>query len=162
YGLRAAGSLTIGIGVLPTIGGLCAVVKPSRARLSREERAFAALTVAMLAVFAIYTAAKAAVLVVIYTAYGQPFLTERNLIYIAPLLFVGTAYVCEHGRPRLVAIAAATAAALYLVVHTPYLIGYDFFFDAPGVSVLQALNRHVGLTPSGAKWLLIGLAVGCG
>jgi len=70
--------------------------------------------------------------------------------------------ILERGRPPLAGVAVATAAVLYLVIRTPYLIGYKFFFDAPGLSVLQSLNREVALTSEDAKILLILLAVGSG
>jgi hypothetical protein len=155
YGLWAAGALTVGVGVLPTIAGLSALVKPRREPLSRERRAFVSLAVTMYALFGLYTAGKAAFV----ATYGLTYLTERNLIYVAPLLFVGTAMVFERRSPAVTAVVAATAFALYLVTTTPYEIDVPIFFDSPGLSVLESLHRVIGLAPHGAKVLLITLTL---
>ena len=114
-------------------------------------RAYASITVTMVAVFGFYTAIKAAYV----SRQGLTFLTERNVIYVAPLVFVGTAFAFERRRPRILAIVAAGAAALYLVTTTPYKMEYHFFFDSPGLSILQSLNRVFALTPHGAGVLLV-------
>jgi hypothetical protein len=158
YGFWAAGALTIGVGVLPTIAGLSALVKARGEQLSREHRAFISIAMTMFVAFGIYTAAKSAYV----STLGLTYLTERNLIYVAPLLFVGTAVVLERRRPLTAAVVAATAFALYLVTTTPYEMHIYIFFDAPGLSVLESLGRTIGLTPSDAKILLIGLALASG
>src|SRR3954454_14679386 len=56
----AAGSLTIGLGVLPTIAALTVLPGCRRAEWSRERRAYTALTLAMLAAFVGYVAGKSA------------------------------------------------------------------------------------------------------
>jgi hypothetical protein len=151
YGLRAAGALTIGLGVLPTVAGLSALAKPR----SREQRAFGCLAVPVLVGFVLYTASKATFV----ATTGQPFLLERNVIYAAPLLFAGTALVFDRRRIPLAAVIGATAFALYLVTVTPYNLGESFSFEAPGLSVLQSLGRNVALTTNGARALLIALAL---
>ncbi len=154
-GLRAAGAFIIGVGVLPPIAGLAALVKARHEAWSRERRAFVAVAATMISAFGVYTAAKAAYV----STLGLNELVERNLIYVAPLLFVGTAIIFEQRRARLTAIAAATAFALYVVTTTPYHIDIPVFFDAPGLAILPGLHRAVGLTPTGAKILLIALAL---
>jgi hypothetical protein len=158
YGFWAAGALTIGLGVLPTIAGLSALAKARREPLSREHRAFISIAVAMFAAFGVYTAVKSAYV----STLGLTYLTERNLIYVAPLLFVGTALVFERRRTLTAAVVAATAFALYLVTVTPYEMHIYIFFDAPGLSVLESLGRTVGLTATDAKILLIGLCLASG
>ena len=74
---------------------------------------------------------------------------ERNLIYIAPLLFIGTALVFERRRVNLVALAAAAAYGFYLVVGTPLQMGVQLYSDALGFSILQQANRYYELTPAG-------------
>jgi hypothetical protein len=155
YGLWALGALAIGVGVLPAIAALAALARPRGEPPSPERRAYVAITVTMIAAFGFYTAVKAAYV----SRQGLTFLTERNVIYLAPLLFVGTAILFERGRPRLTALAAATAAVFYLVTTTPYELDYHFFFDAPGLSVLQSLNRVAGLTNDSAETLLILLVL---
>jgi hypothetical protein len=111
----------------------------------------------MIVAFGFYSAVKAAFI----STLGLTELIERNIIYLAPLLFVGTAMVFEQRRARLSAIVGATAFALYVVTTTPYHMDISVFFDAPGLAVLSGLGRDAGLTPSGAKILLILLALGC-
>jgi hypothetical protein len=158
YGLSAAGALTIGLGVLPTIAGLAALARTRHEPPSRERRAFISITLAMLAGFGVYTAAKAAYV----STLELTSLTERNLIYVAPLLFVGMALVFERRRALRSAVLAATAFALYLVTTTPYHLNINVFFDAPGISALEELSRTAGLTPHGANVLLIVLCLASG
>ena len=73
---------------------------------------------------------------------------ERNLIYIAPLLFVGTALVLDRRRVNLVALAAAAAYGLYLVVGTPFFMDRQLYSDALGLAILQQANRFYEWTPS--------------
>jgi hypothetical protein len=152
--LWAAGSLTIGLGVLPTIAGLASLVKPP-GRWPREQRAFAAVAGSMFAVFGVYSAVKGAYVATL----GLNELIERNLIYLAPLLFVGTALVLEKRRVRVSALVVATVFALYLVTTTPYHIDIPVFFDAPGLAVLPGLGRAVGLSDGGATVLLVMLTL---
>jgi hypothetical protein len=154
-GLWAAGALTIGLGVLPTIGGLAALVKPGREPWSRGQRVFTALAGSMLMGFGFYTAVKAAYV----STLGLTQLIERNLIYVSPLLFTGTAMVLAQRRARLTALVGAAALALYLVTTTPYHMDIPVFFDSPGLAILPGLNRAVALTPHGAKILLTVLAL---
>jgi hypothetical protein len=155
-GLWAAGALTIGLGVVPTIAGLTALVKPGHEPWSREQRAFASVAGTMIVAFGFYGAVKAAFI----STLGLTQLIERNIIYLAPLLFVGTAMVFEQRRARLSAIVGATAFALYVVTTTPYHMDISVFFDAPGLAVLSGLGRDAGLTSVGAKIVLIVLALG--
>jgi hypothetical protein len=156
YGLRSAGALTIGLGVLPMVAGLTALAVPRREPPSRERRAFTSLVIAMVASFGLYAAAKAAYV----STLGVTGFVERNLIYLAPLLFVATALVLERRRAPLIPLLAATAFTLYLVATTPYHMEISAFFDAPGLAVLPGLHRAFGLTPTGAKVLLIAMTLG--
>ena len=156
YGLRSIGSLTIGLGVLPVIAGLTALGKSRQEQWTRERRAFTWLFASMLVSFGVYAGVKAAYVQTL----GLTGFVERNLIYLAPLFFVGTAIVLERRRPALVPLVAATALVLYLVTTTPYHMNISVFFDAPGLAVLPGLNRGFGLTPGGAEVLLVVLALG--
>jgi hypothetical protein len=156
YGLRSFGSLTIGLGVLPVVAGL-ASLKASRGEpRSPERRAFTSLFVAMLVSFGLYAAVKAAYVPTL----GVTEFVERNLIYLAPLFFTGTALVLERRRAALLPLIVATGAVLYLVTTTPYHMDVPAFFDAPGLAVLSALSSDFGLTPGGAEALLVALALG--
>jgi hypothetical protein len=155
FALRSFGSLTIGLGVLPVIAGLVALKRSRGEPRSPQRRAFTSVFVAMLATFALYAAAKSAYV----HSIGVTEFVERNLIYLAPLFFTGTALVFERRRPALVAVLASTAFVLFLVVTTPYHMDVSAFFDAPGLAVLSAFGRDFGLGPGGAKALLIMLAL---
>ena len=156
YGLRSAGALTIGLGVLPMVAGLTALAVPRREPRSRERRAFTSVVIAMVVSFGLYAAAKAAYV----STLGVTGFVERNLIYLAPLLFIGTALVLERRQAPLILLFAATAFTLYLVTTTPYHMDISVFFDAPGLAILPGLHRGFGLTPAGAKVLLIALTLG--
>ena len=155
YGLRAFGALAIGVGVLPMVAGLASFVTPKRDPAARERRAFTCTAIASLICFGLYAAAKAAFI----APTGQPFLLERNVIYAAPLLMVGTAVVLDRRRMSLAAVVGATALTLYLVAATPYRLEQRFSFEAPGLSVLQNLHREIGLTSGWATVILIVLVL---
>jgi hypothetical protein len=155
YGLRSVGALTIGVGVLPVIASF-AVLGSSRGEpRPRERRALAWLIITMFVSFGLYAAAKSAYV----TTLGVTEFAERNLIYLAPLLFVGTAVVFDRRRPSLIALLAGTVLVLYLVTTTPYHMDVPAFFDAPGLAVLPGLHRAFGLAPAGMKSLLIALTL---
>jgi hypothetical protein len=155
-GLWAVGALAIGMGILPMIAGLAALVRPRGEIWSRELRAVVATMGALIVGFGWYTAVKAAY---ISTSFST-LVVERNLIYVAPLLFVGTAMFLE--RPVLrwwaVAGAAGVTLAAILVVY-PYQMQFRVYSDAPGFSLLQAANRAYQWTPQHARNVLVGLLV---
>ena len=94
YGLRALGALVIGIGVLPFVAGLTAVLTRGRDP-DRNVRAFVLTSLAAFFTFGLYTAIKAAY---ISTEFGTV-TVERNLIYVAPLLFAGNRARAGAARP---------------------------------------------------------------
>jgi hypothetical protein len=156
-GLRAAGALTIGLGVLPVVAGLAALWRAPGERFRWEVRAFRSLTLAAVICFGMYTAVKAS-----YVSTTFATLTvERNLIYLAPLLFVGTALWLERRTVHPVAVGAAALFALYLVLTTPYEMEKRLDSDALGLALLQRLNRvqMFAFTPTDAKVLLVLILV---
>ena len=86
YARSGAASLTIGLGILPAIAGMAALIRPRGAQRLAPARAFAALFAAAAAGFLLSTAAKGVGL-----GGGANAIEERNLIYLAPLLLTGTA-----------------------------------------------------------------------
>ncbi|MEJ7567934.1 MAG: hypothetical protein WKF41_06685 [Gaiellaceae bacterium] len=136
YGLRALGALVIGVGVLPFVGGLAAVVSPGR-DADGKVRAFVLTSLAAFFTFGLYTAIKAAY---ISTQFGTV-TVERNLIYVAPLLFVGTALVLERPARRFVAVTFAALVALYVLRTTPYELDKYPYYDAPGLAIAALPNR---------------------
>ena len=152
----AAGSLAIGLGVVPFVLGVAALV-PGRGEERRPElRFFRCVAVGAVIAFGLYTAMKAAWLSTTFATRNE----ERNLIYVAPLLFVGTALVLHRRRVSLLALAAAAAYTLYLLVGTPFRMDTQLYSDALGLAILQQANRYYELTTSAAQWLLLGVLGG--
>jgi hypothetical protein len=156
YGLWAGGALTIGLGVLPVVAGLAALFGFRDRERTDAERGFVIVTVLAIATFGFYTAVKAAYISTVFSTLVE----ERNLTYLAPLLFIGTALFLEGRRLRPWVVAGSGAFALYMLLTTPYKMEFHFYNDAPGLSILQSANRNLALTPSNAKVVLaVALAV---
>jgi hypothetical protein len=90
------------------------------------------------AAFGLYAAIKAAYLSTVFATR----VVERNLIYLAPLLFVATAAFFERPRLRVAALAASGLAVLWLLTHASLQFEYPYF-EAPGFGVLVAANREL-------------------
>ena len=158
YGLWAAGSLAIGLGVIPLIAGLAGLVGRRGERRDEPTATLTTLTVSTLAVFGLYTAVKAAYL---STEHGIV-IAERNLIYLVPLLFVGTALTLERRRPSLLATAAATAFAAYLVTATPHSLDRYPNYEAHGLAVAAFANRIPKWPAETIETALVLVALGSG
>jgi hypothetical protein len=157
-GLRAAGALAIGLGVLPMVAGLALLWRAPAEHTTYPLRAFRSLLLAAVIGFGVYTGVKAAWVSTVFGTYTY----ERNLIYIAPLLFAGTALWLERRRAQPVAVGVAAAFVLYLLLRTPYEMGQDISYNTPGVAILQQANRYFALNPTEAKiglLLLLALSV---
>jgi hypothetical protein len=147
YSLWAAGAVMIGIGILPLVAGLAALFPGRWSNRTDAERAFLALCVPSFLAFGYYTAVKAVFLSTVLTV-G---VAERNLMYVAPLLLIGTALFFEQRQAHPLALAGAAAFALYLIQTTPYHMEVHFYGDAPGLSILQSANRVLAFTPHDAR-----------
>ena len=137
YGLWAVGALAIGVGGLPLIGGLASLV--GRDRHDDRVRAFAITAAAAFVCFGMYAAVKAAYLSTVFATR----VAERNVIYLAPVLFAGTALLLERPRARLWAVAGGAALALYLVTTTPYELSSYPYGDAPSLAMASLANREL-------------------
>ena len=151
--LNAAGALTIGLGVLPVVVGLAALWRTPGESPLRELRIFRSVLLAAIITFGLYTAVKAAYVSIKFGTYTY----ERNLIYLAPLLFTGTALWLERRRLHPIALAASSVFVLILILTTPYEMGQDLSYNAPGLAILQQANRYLQLDPTGAKIGLVAL-----
>jgi hypothetical protein len=152
-GLHAAGALTIGLGVLPVVAGLAVLWRaPGEAR-SYALRVFRSVLLAAIICFGLYTAVKATYVSITFGTYTY----ERNLIYLAPLLFTGTALWLERRRLRPIALAVSSVFVLVLILTTPYEMGQDLSYNAPGLAILQQANRYLQLDATGAKIGLLAL-----
>jgi hypothetical protein len=152
-GFDAAGALTIGLGVLPVVAGLAALWRAPGEEPSREVSAFRSLLLASIVAFGLYTAVKSTYVSTVFGTYTY----ERNLIYLAPLLFAGTALWLERRRLNPVALGASTAFVLFLILTTPYEMGQDISYNAPGLAILQQANRYLRLDPGDARIGLLAL-----
>jgi hypothetical protein len=158
----AAGSLAIGLGVLPFMAGLAALFRVRGEPVSREVRIFRSVATAGIVAFGLYTAMKAAYL---STAFATR-VEERNLIYIAPLLFIGTALVFSRRRVSSLGLALAGAYTLYLVGYAlyhvtqyPYQMGVQLYSDALGFAIVEQGNRDLSWTPHLVREILIAMAL---
>jgi len=154
YGLWAFGAFGIGVGVLPVFITL-AWLFGNRFR-EPGERALGALVIGTVATFGLYTAVKASYISTNFAIRVE----ERNLIYLAPVVFAATARWAMRGRTRLVPAVLAGAAVGYLLATTPYHNNEHFYSDAPGLSVLQWLNQNWHATTSDAENLLFAILIG--
>ncbi len=135
-GLKAGESLTIGLGVLPVIGGLASLRLPER-RGDATYRAYVAWTAAAIGTLAIYTGVKATSLSLGFAYRWE----ERDLIYLSPLLLLGTAMVFEAKKIdwRVVAAAAGLVAVMIAFETIQWLFPY---YDSPGESFVSMLHAN--------------------
>jgi hypothetical protein len=150
-GLRAGLAFTVGMGILPVVGGLTSL----RVRERRGEpayRAFAAYLAASIFCVGIYTGVKAAFLSTVFSTLTE----ERNLIYLAPLLLVGTAIVFESRRIDWRVVAAASAFVLFLVFFKKYQLDYPYF-EAPGFAILTIPTRDWRWTIEDLRLVLLAV-----
>jgi hypothetical protein len=153
HGLWAVGALAIGVGVLPMVAGLAALVRRGEP-WTRELRAVVATMGALIVGYGWYTAVKAAY---ISSAFST-LVVERNLIYVAPLLFIGTAMFFDRPRVRWWAVVGAAGVTLAaLLLSYQYKLDVRIYADAPGFSILQAANRAYEWTPERARVVVLAL-----
>src|SRR4029077_8484776 len=108
-------------------------------------RVFTAVLASSIVAFGLYTAVKAAYLSPVFSTNVE----ERNLIYLSPLLFAGTAVWLQRGRSRVLPVVAAAGFVLFLVFYTPFQMDVRLYSDSPGFSILQMANRELAMTPFG-------------
>lgn len=157
YGIWAGGAFAIGLGVLPVIAGLAALARPRDEARTPGRVAFVTVLAASIAGFGFYTAVKASF---ISTEFST-LVVERNLIYLAPLLFVGTAMWLERPRLGRGALAVATLVTGVLVIGTQLRLDYPYF-EAPGFAILAEGNRDLELSQATIErllWLLLAVAL---
>lgn len=148
-GVAAGGALTLGIGVLPVLVGLAILVRPRGEERRPERDAFRAVLGASLLAFTLYTAVKATYLSTVFATRVY----ERNLIYLAPLLFVATAMWIERPRLRFVPLCLSALVVALVLAHTPLILDFPYF-EAPGYAMLVAANRMLSVPPASIDALL--------
>jgi hypothetical protein len=140
-GLRAGLSFTIGLGVLPVIGGLASLRLPER-RGDPTYRAYVAWTASAIALVSLYTSVKAAYLSTIFSTLWE----ERNMIYLSPLLLIGTAMVLEAKRLDRWMLSGSIAFVSVMVAFKAIQTGFPYF-EAPGSAIPAALTYYRHWTP---------------
>ena len=135
----AVGALAIGIGVLPLIVGVAALARPKGEPRDRETRAFVVTSAAALGAFVWYAGIKGAYVSTVFATYVY----ERNVIYLAPVLFAATALAFTRGVGRAWAIAVAAVVTLYVVNAVPIVLQYPYY-EAHGLAILAFANRELG------------------
>jgi len=156
-GLESGSALAIGLGVLPAIGGLASLWVPER-REDAQWRAFASYLAASIFMFGTYAGVKA--------AYNSTFLftrvEERNIIYLAPLLLVGTTIVLSSARRAFWPLFASSAFVAFIVLHYGYQLSFPYS-DAPGYGITVMANRAFYWTQTDIRWaLLVAFVVALG
>jgi hypothetical protein len=153
YGFNAGGVLAIGLGVLPMVAGLASLWPGAGEQPARALTVFRSVLLASVISFGVYTAVKSTYVSTVFGTYTY----ERNLIYVAPLLFVGTALWLERRNFNPVAVGVSAAFVLFLLLTTPYEMGQDISYNAPGLAILQQGNRYLGISHADAKIGLVAL-----
>ena len=142
HAVWAAGALTIGLGVLPLVAGVAGLVPRRGERLLPHDRAFIAVTVALVGLLGAYTGIKGAYNEVTFANR----IDERNLFYLAPLLLLAAAIALERRRLGLLALLGGTVLAWYVIRSTELQLNYPYF-DAPGFSIATLTNRELFWPP---------------
>ncbi len=150
-GLDAGLSFTIGLGVLPVIGGLTSLRLPER-RGDPTYRAYVAWTASAIALVSVYTADKAAFLSTEFSTLWE----ERDLIYLSPLMLLGTAMVYESKRIDRRLLAGALALVAVMVVFKPIQTGFPYY-EAPGSAIPAALGVYRHWTTHDDRLALVGV-----
>lgn len=158
----AAGALALGMGVLPFMAGIAGLFPIRGEERSPGVRIFRSVGTATIVSFALYTSIKAAYLSTQFATRVE----ERNLVYVAPVLFIGTALVFSRRRVSWIGLGAAAAYTLYLVAYAlyhvtqyPYQMGIQLYSDSLGFAIVQQGNRDIGWTPHFVRILLVVMFV---
>jgi hypothetical protein len=138
YGLWAAGAFAIGVGILPVIAALASLVRPrAQWRADARLRAYVIVSVTAFVSLGFYAAVKGAYLSTTFSS----LVVERNLIYLTPLVFAGTALVLERLDAPWWAAVPAGALVLWAVAVTPTKVELYPYYEAHGLSILALANR---------------------
>jgi hypothetical protein len=156
YGLWAGGALAIGLGMVPLVAGLASLVRPKGEPAQPGVDALAIVTVSAILCLGVYTAVKAAYLSTIFATLTL----ERNLIFLGPLLFAGTALFLQRRGGRWWAVLAAGAFGLYLVHTTPYSLTQYPNYEAHGLAIIALANRIFIWPAETIEHALIAVTVG--
>jgi hypothetical protein len=151
--LWAWAALAIGVGILPVVIGLAMIVPDRCIGRTPELEAFASVAAVAVAGFTVYVAVKGAY----QAATFEPRISERNLVYLSPLLFAGLALFAARLAIRLWALALSAVFVGWTLAAIPLDIEHGLSADAPGLSLIARLHSDYDLSRAGAERLLYGL-----
>ena len=85
------------------------------------------------------------------------------MIYLSPLMLIGTAMVFEARRIDWRVVAAASGFVIWLIYAKPFNLLFPYF-EAPGFAILAVITRHLGWTREELRiglvvTLLVGIAI---
>jgi hypothetical protein len=153
YGFNAGGAFAIGLGVFPLVAGLASLWPGKGEQPLRQLVVFRSVLLASIISFGVYTGVKSTYVSTVFSTLTY----ERNLIYLAPLLFAGTALWLERRNFDPIAVLVSAAFVLFLLLTSPYGMDKDISYDSAGLSILQQGNRYLGLDHADAKLGLVAL-----
>jgi hypothetical protein len=148
----AWGALTVGVGVLPVVIGLGMLAPSTAIEHTRSLKAFASVFATSVVIITAYVAVKGSY----EAATFEPRISERNLAYLTPLLFLGLALFTSARAIRPWTLAVAAAFTAWAIASVPIHFG-GLEGDAPGLAILSRFREDYGLGSTGAHQLLYGL-----
>jgi len=150
----AAGALAVGVGILPAVAAVAAF--GGRGREDQPPptvRPFLALFGSAAFAFLLYTATKR---IYFGTVFGPGnFVPERNVIYLAPLVFAAAALLLSRLRAHPLVLAGAALLVGWTVATVPLLFLPYPAQDAPSLEVLWPLHDRLGLSSAAVHALLV-------
>lgn len=139
-------ALSLGLGLLALPAAALGVTSMLRRRSTSGEKAFAAAALASVSVLVLTVAVLAA------SPYGQGIVHERNLFYVAPLIFIGAlAWTTNAYERSRVAIAATLAVVVGMMVTMPRGVITAHSVDALSFKLWTQLDDD----PLHAWWLML-------
>jgi hypothetical protein len=150
----ALGALAVGIGILPLLVGVAALVRPKDEPRDPRTRAFVVTSTAAIGAFVWYAGIKGAYLSTVFATY----VNERNVIYLAPVLLAAMALALARGIGKWWAIAIAAIGTVYVVNAVPVVLDYPYY-QAHGLAILAFANRELGWSESAIDEALVVASV---
>jgi len=154
FALWANGALALGLGLVPFLATIAALASVRGRTLSDGERGFAVTAAGAVGCFGVYAAVKGAYLSTTFASV----VPERNVIYLTPILFAGTAWLLDRRAARLWALTGACALLIWLIVDTPFGLSYPNY-EAHGFSMLTFANRVLRWDETRLEHVLIAVAI---
>jgi len=133
--------------------GLAMLVPATPITRSNALTAFVSVFGAAVAIFTAYVAVKGA----FQAATFEPRVSERNLAYLTPLLFVALALFAATRAIRPWTLAVAAAFTAWAIDAIPLDVGQGLAGDAPGLAILSRFHSEYELGLDGANQLLYAL-----